>query len=83
MHSQEYNGFDFMQPLVSDDPAKRPTIDQVVSRFEAIRKGLGSLKLRSRIQEEESFGLFSGFAHLFTTIKYIFQRTPAIPSRRS
>ncbi|KAJ6496860.1 hypothetical protein DFH09DRAFT_945771 [Mycena vulgaris] len=44
-------GFEFMRPLVSDmvqdDPAKRPTIDEVVARFDEIRAGLSSWKLRS------------------------------------
>ncbi|KAJ6496871.1 hypothetical protein DFH09DRAFT_1103500 [Mycena vulgaris] len=44
-------GFAFMRPLVSDmvqdDPAKRPTIDEVVARFDEIRAGLSSWKLRS------------------------------------
>jgi hypothetical protein len=73
--SQEYKGFDFMQPLISDmvqdDPAKRPTIDQVVKRFADVRKKLGTLKLRARVgPRDESFGVVRDFVHLFTTIKY-------------
>ncbi|KAJ7748427.1 hypothetical protein B0H16DRAFT_1553380 [Mycena metata] len=46
-------GFEFMRPLVSDmvqsDPAKRPTIDEVVSRFQEIHSRLSWWKLRSRV----------------------------------
>ena len=37
---QKYNGFQFIQPLITDmvqeDPAKRPTMDEVVTRFAEI-----------------------------------------------
>ncbi|KAJ7630024.1 hypothetical protein DFH06DRAFT_1005613 [Mycena polygramma] len=46
-------GFGFMRPLVNDmvqdDPTKRPSIDQVVTRFAEIQRGLSSWKLRSRV----------------------------------
>jgi hypothetical protein len=84
--SQEYKGFDFMQPLISDmvqdDPAKRPTIDQVVKRFADVRKKLGTLKLRARVgPRDESFGVVRDFVHLFTTIKYTLKGIPPVPTR--
>ncbi|KAJ7148994.1 hypothetical protein C8R43DRAFT_925245, partial [Mycena crocata] len=46
-------GFEFMKALADDmtaeDPAKRPTMDEVVERFAVIRNGLSSWKLRSRV----------------------------------
>ncbi|KAJ8487344.1 hypothetical protein ONZ45_g14367 [Pleurotus djamor] len=46
-------GFDFLNLLVADmthpDPSKRPTMDEVVVRFQGIRKGLSGWKLRSRV----------------------------------
>ncbi|KAJ7143408.1 hypothetical protein C8R43DRAFT_954181 [Mycena crocata] len=59
MSVQKKIGFEFMEPLVADmvqpDPTKRPKIDEVVARFEEVRKNLGPRKLRSRgpVQERE------------------------------
>jgi hypothetical protein len=75
-----------MQPLISDmvqeDPQKRPTINEVVTRFNAIHKKLGIMKLRSRAgRRGELFGLFRDFAHLFRSVKYSLQGIPAVPTR--
>ncbi|KAF9457848.1 kinase-like domain-containing protein [Collybia nuda] len=53
------HGMDFMQPLLhdmcQDDPTKRPTMSEVVTRFAELRKGLSTWKLRSRlISKDES-----------------------------
>ena len=74
-----------MQPLISDmvqdDPAKRPTIDQVVKRFAEMRKNLGALKLRARVgPRDESFGAVRDFGHLFTTIKYTLKGISPVPT---
>lgn len=67
--------------MVQDDPAKRPTIDKVVTRFEAIQKKLWSMKLRSRAgQREEWFGPICDFMHFFKSIKCAMQKVPAMPS---
>ena len=83
---QEYKGFKFIEPLVldmvQDDPTKRPTIDQVVNRFDDMRKKLGAFKLRARVGlRDESFGAVRDFMHLFTTIKYSLKGLPAVPTR--
>ncbi|KAJ3478322.1 hypothetical protein NLI96_g9841 [Meripilus lineatus] len=48
-----YQGLDFVTPLVNDmvsvDPKKRPTMDEVVERFERIRYALPWWKLRARL----------------------------------
>ena len=45
-----------MQSLIADmvqvDPSQRPTMDDVVQRFENIRKSLTMSKLRSRIVDK-------------------------------
>ncbi|KAF8442132.1 hypothetical protein L210DRAFT_3477777 [Boletus edulis BED1] len=45
-------GFEFMKPLVADmiqaDPAERPNMNEVVSRFAVIRRELNGRKLRTR-----------------------------------
>ncbi|TCD65334.1 hypothetical protein EIP91_002772 [Steccherinum ochraceum] len=50
---QEMLGVEFMTPLVSDmmhnDPEKRPTMKEVVARFEQLQRSLPWWKLRSRI----------------------------------
>ncbi|KIM75907.1 hypothetical protein PILCRDRAFT_13116 [Piloderma croceum F 1598] len=82
----EYKSFDVMWPLISDmiqdDPAKRPTIDQVVKRFADMCKKLGTLKLRAGVgPRDESFGVVRDFFHLFTTIKYTLKGIPPVPTR--
>jgi hypothetical protein len=46
-----------MEPLVADmvqdDPAKRPKMDEVVSRFREIEGKLSTWKLRSRIDRRD------------------------------
>ncbi|KAH7917813.1 hypothetical protein BV22DRAFT_1200202 [Leucogyrophana mollusca] len=81
-------GFEFMEPLVADmvqdDPNKRPTMDEVVSRFDDIRKGLSSWKLRSRVVDKEEgavSGLFRGAGHWARRVKFIVGGVPAVPAR--
>ena len=60
---QAKRGFDFMQPLVAamtqDDPAKRPTMDEVVARFEKIAGVLDKWTLGSRVADRNEFMLTS------------------------
>jgi hypothetical protein len=75
-----------MEPLVADmtqeDPQKRPTAQEVVSRFAEIRRRLGVWKLRSRVvRRDESWpmrALRSG-GHLCRTTRDILARKAAIP----
>jgi hypothetical protein len=67
--------------MVQDDPAKRPTIDEVITWFNAIRRKLGFSKLCLRLRHEDVFGALLGFAHIFTTIRYTLRGLPAIPTR--
>ena len=79
-------GFKFMEPLVTDmvqdDPTMRPTIDDVVSRFDDIRRSLSTWKLRSRAvkkKEDGIVGLYRGTIHAFKFIVYVLKRTPPVP----
>ncbi|KAF8836461.1 hypothetical protein BDN67DRAFT_1014679 [Paxillus ammoniavirescens] len=79
-------GFDFMAGLVNDmlqdDPSKRPTMDEVVARFEGIRKGLSRSKLRSRVVSiyESSFdAVFLGVVHWTRRIGFVIRRIPPTP----
>ncbi|KAF8058731.1 kinase-like domain-containing protein [Lyophyllum atratum] len=77
-------GFEFMRELISDmvaeDPRKRPTMTEVVSRFDDIVKGLSTRKLRSPIVNvDESLGALRSIAHWTKQTFYIARRLPAIP----
>ncbi|EGO25701.1 hypothetical protein SERLADRAFT_415172 [Serpula lacrymans var. lacrymans S7.9] len=79
-------GLEFMLPLVKDmvqdDPVKRPTMDEVVARFDEILKELSSWKLRSRVIYKEDSNiesLYHGVVHWTRRISYIVRRVSAIP----
>jgi hypothetical protein len=75
---------ELVKDMVQDDPSNRPTIDQVVTRFETIRKALSTSKLRSRISPRDEIpleGFFRAIPHTFRKIKYALQGHPAIPAR--
>ena len=75
-----------MEPLITDmtqdDPKKRPTAQEVVSRFEGIKRNLSIWKLRSRTVRRKEFlpmlALRSA-RHLYRTAGYILTRKAAIP----
>jgi hypothetical protein len=67
--------------MVQDDPTKRPSIDEVATRFSVTRKKLGTIKLRSRIgRRTEAFGLVRDLAHIFTSARYVLQGIAPIPA---
>ncbi|KAI0930004.1 hypothetical protein AcW1_008785 [Taiwanofungus camphoratus] len=83
---QTLRGVEFMQPLVDDmvqdDPAKRPTIDQVATRFEEICRSLSHWKLRSRLAERNEIPLVRihrRIRHALRTATYIVTRHSALP----
>jgi hypothetical protein len=72
-----------VKDMVQDDPTKRPTIDQVVTQFEAIRKVLSTSALRSRISPRDEVaveGFIRAIPHIARKIKYTLQGRPAIPT---
>ncbi|KAI0364340.1 kinase-like protein [Pilatotrama ljubarskyi] len=84
------SSLDFMVNLigdmVQDDPAKRPTIDEVVERYDKLRASLSTRTLRSRIvhkKDSNIVGFLRTIRHVYRTIEYIVTRTPAIPTPRS
>ncbi|KAH7904082.1 hypothetical protein BJ138DRAFT_1073715 [Hygrophoropsis aurantiaca] len=83
-------GFSFLEGLmadmVQDDPSKRPTIDEVVSRFDITCKGLSNWKLRSRVVpkgENRGTGLFRDAGHWTLRFISMVRREPPIPTLRS
>lgn len=76
-----------MQPLIADmvqrDPSKRPTMDEVIKRFHAIRSDLSSWKLRSRvIDKEENLldGVLRGTSHWMRRVRFMTKGVRAIPT---
>jgi len=83
---QKYKGFEFMESLVADmvksDPAKRPTMDEVVARFSKIRSKLSTWKLRSRMTRRYELWpvtIRRSVGHWYRTIGYVLGRKAAIP----
>ncbi|KAI0258475.1 kinase-like domain-containing protein, partial [Gloeopeniophorella convolvens] len=82
----EYKGLEFMEPLIADmvheDPARRPTIDQVVTRFAEIKGKLGTWKLRSRMTKKVELWVVAKWrtaSHWYWTVGYIIGFKAAIP----
>ncbi|KAG5349874.1 hypothetical protein E4T56_gene8386 [Termitomyces sp. T112] len=77
-------GFEFMRELITDmvnkNPAKRPKMSEVVSRFGAIVEKLGNVKLRSPvIAKDEQYGFLKAVAHWSKQLGRMARRIPAIP----
>ena len=75
-----------MQDLVDEmthiDPARRPSIENVVAKFAHIRKSLSGCKLRSPLVSERKPSLFTIFGRAkqaLLTVQYIFSRQAAVP----
>ena len=77
-----------MKPLVNDmvqdDPAKRPTVHEVVSRFNKLRRSLFWWKLRSRLIYKEDEGetvwnIYRVTMHFFRTTSDILAFRSATP----
>ncbi|KAH7918651.1 hypothetical protein BV22DRAFT_1041582 [Leucogyrophana mollusca] len=84
---QQKVGFKFLEALVADmvqdDPSERPTMDEVVARFDIIRKGLSSWKLRSRVvdkQENAVSGLFRDAGHWIRHLISMAKGEPPFPT---
>jgi len=79
-------GFEFMEPLVTDmvqgDPLMRPSMDDVVARFDQIRLHLSSWKLRSRVYNRKDstvVGFFRSISHWTRRVGFIIRRIPPTP----
>ncbi|KAH9969405.1 hypothetical protein BGW80DRAFT_1461696 [Lactifluus volemus] len=81
---QKYAGLDFFKPLVDDmvqeDPTKRPTMDEVVSRFAEIKGKLSTWKLRSRMSCKYEIWPVTAWrlvGHWYRTVGYVLARKEA------
>lgn len=84
---QTKRGFDPMKSLIDDmtaeDPVARPTMDEVMTRFEAIRNSLSTWKLRSRVVARDEIPIVAPFRmvpHWLRRVYFILSGTPALPS---
>ena len=83
---QLYRGFEFMSGLVdamtNENPAERPTIENVISRFSYIRDSLSEFKLRSLIISKKDPSLVTSYRYVrqvVRTVEYIILQKAAIP----
>ncbi|KAJ3712463.1 hypothetical protein C8R42DRAFT_647607 [Lentinula raphanica] len=76
---------DLIADMTHDDPMKRPTMDEVVVRFEEIREKLSWWKLRSRVSDKTFplllHRLYSPI-HWIVQLSYILRLKPAIPKHK-
>ena len=73
---------ELVDAMTDENPAKRPTIEEVVERFDHIRGSFSEIKLRSPITPKNDPILFTVFRHVMQmtrTVPYIICRRPAIP----
>ncbi|KAJ4490917.1 hypothetical protein J3R30DRAFT_3654011 [Lentinula aciculospora] len=73
---------DRISDMTQDNPLKRPTMNQVISRFEGIRKQLSWWKLRSRVSNKSVplvFHLLYSPVHWITQLTYILRRISPVP----
>ncbi|KAG6910427.1 hypothetical protein DXG01_010782 [Tephrocybe rancida] len=77
-------GLEFLQELVNDmvnsEPTKRPSMSEVVSRFDVIVAGLGNWKLRSPIVPAgKQRSLFKSIGHWSKQLTRMARHIPAVP----
>jgi hypothetical protein len=73
---------ELIDAMTDEKPAKRPTIEKVIEKFDEIRSSLSTFKLRSPILSKRDPTIFSIFRHarqLTRTLLYVIQRMPAVP----
>ncbi len=73
---------ELVDAMTDENPAKRPTIEEVIEKFDDIRYSLSTIKLRSPIISRKDPTTFTMFRHalqLTRTLLYVIQRRPAIP----
>jgi hypothetical protein len=73
---------ELVDTMTNDTPEMRPTIEEVVEKFDRIRGSLSEIKLRSPITRKNGPILFAVFWHavqLTRTARYIIHQRPAIP----
>jgi hypothetical protein len=68
--------------MTDENPAKRPTIEEVIEKFDEIRNSLSTVKLRSPIISKKDPRIFTTFRYarqLTRSLLYVIQQIPAVP----
>jgi hypothetical protein len=68
--------------MTDESPEKRPTIEEVISRFSLIQNSLNKIKLRTFITAKRDPSLFTVCRHtrqVIRTARYALSRKAAIP----
>ena len=68
--------------MTKDDPARRPTIEEVIKRFARISTSLSTSKLRSAITQKDdpaTVAVFQRARQFIRTLLYAVHRRAAIP----
>jgi hypothetical protein len=85
--TQRTYNFHFMVPLIRDmiqsDMAKRPTMDEVMRRFDDIVRSLSEFQLRSRVAYKDQFpflGPIRDLVHWTRQARFKMQGLSAIPT---
>jgi hypothetical protein len=68
--------------MTTVDPARRPTIEEVVEKFSHIRESLGEFKLRSLITSRRDPTIVTTYRYTrqaIRTLQYIILQKPSIP----
>ena len=68
--------------MTDENPAKRPTIEEVIEKFDEIHSSLSTVKLRSPIISKKDPTIFTIFRHarqLTRSLLYVTQHMPAVP----
>ena len=73
---------DLVDAMTAREPSKRPTIEDVTSKFVHIRESLSVAKLRSPITSSRDSSVITAFRYTsqaIRTAQYIILQRPAIP----
>ncbi|KZT71748.1 hypothetical protein DAEQUDRAFT_763587 [Daedalea quercina L-15889] len=84
MRNTKYRGFDFMQQLVADmvqaDPVKRPTIEEVETRFDESPR---RVSLEAPVKTGKEGRICPRAWDIIRTTKYLIKRLPPVPTPSS
>ena len=73
---------DLVDAMTAVEPSKRPTIEEVITKFARIRESLNVAKLRSPITSSRDPSVITAFRYTsqaIRTVQYIILQKPAIP----
>jgi hypothetical protein len=77
---------ELIDAMTDENPAERPTIEEVIEKFDEIRSSLSTVKLRTPMISKKDPRIFTVFRHarqLTRTLLYVIQRIPAVPVHHS